>query len=76
MIAFVVMIGLGTPFAYVLGRTRFPGRSVVLTVIEIPLVMPPAVAGLALLVAFGRLGLLGDTLHATRRRSGVHRRRR
>ncbi len=63
-IAFVVMIGLGTPFAYVLARSRFRGRSVVITLVELPLVMPPAVAGLALLVAFGRLGLLGHTLGA------------
>jgi molybdate transport system permease protein len=63
-IAFVVMIGLGTPFAYVLARSRFRGRSVVITLVELPLVMPPAVAGLALLVAFGQLGLLGHTLGA------------
>jgi molybdate transport system permease protein len=63
-IAFAVMIGLGTPFAYLLARRRFPGRSVLITVVELPLVMPPAVAGLALLVAFGRLGLLGHTLRA------------
>lgn len=62
LVAFVLMIGLGTPCAYILARTRFPGRSVLLTVVEVPLVMPPAVAGLALLVAFGRLGLLGGTL--------------
>jgi molybdate transport system permease protein len=63
-IAFAAMIGLGTPFAYVLGRSRFPGRAVLITLVELPLVMPPAVAGLGLLVAFGRLGLLGHTLHA------------
>jgi molybdate transport system permease protein len=63
-IAFVLMIGLGTPFAYILARRRFVGRSVVLTLVEIPLVMPPAVAGVALLVAFGRFGLLGHTLSA------------
>jgi molybdate transport system permease protein len=62
VIAFVVMIVFGTPFAYVLGRSRFRGRSVVLTLVELPLVMPPAVAGIALLVAFGPLGLLGGTL--------------
>jgi molybdate transport system permease protein len=61
-IAFGVMVGLGTPFAYVLARSRFPGRNLVITIVEVPLVMPPAVAGLALLVAFGRLGLLGHTL--------------
>jgi molybdate transport system permease protein len=63
-IAFAVMLGLGTPFAYVLSRARFRGRSVVVTLVEVPLVMPPAVAGLALLVAFGRIGLLGHTLGA------------
>lgn len=63
-IAMAVMLGVGTPFAYVLARARFPGRSVVLTLVEVPLVMPPAVAGLALLVAFGRIGLLGHTLSA------------
>jgi molybdate transport system permease protein len=62
LIAFVLMVGLGTPFAYVVARSRFRGRSVVITVVELPLVMPPAVAGLALLVAFGRFGLLGHTL--------------
>jgi molybdate transport system permease protein len=61
-IAFAVMLGLGTPFAYVLARRRFPGRAALITLVELPLVMPPAVAGLALLVAFGRLGLLGGTL--------------
>jgi molybdate transport system permease protein len=63
-IAFGLMILLGTPFAYIVARHTFPGRSVVLTLIELPLVMPPAVAGLGLLVAFGRFGLLGDTLSA------------
>jgi molybdate transport system permease protein len=63
-IAFALMIGVGTPFAYALARARFPGRSLAITVVELPLVMPPAVAGLALLAAFGRLGLLGHTLDA------------
>jgi molybdate transport system permease protein len=63
-IAFAVMLGLGTPFAYIVGRSRFPGRSLVITLVEVPLVMPPAVAGLALLVAFDRFGLLGGTLGA------------
>jgi molybdate transport system permease protein len=63
-IAFALMVVLGTPFAYVLARSRFPGRPVVITIVELPLVMPPAVAGLGLLVAFGRLGLLGHSLEA------------
>ncbi|MGZ4165568.1 MAG: molybdate ABC transporter permease subunit [Solirubrobacteraceae bacterium] len=61
-IAFAVMIVFGTPFAYVVGRRRFPGRDALVTLVEVPLVMPPAVAGLALLVAFGRFGLLGHTM--------------
>jgi molybdate transport system permease protein len=63
-IAFALMIGLGTPFAYVLARSRFRGRGLVVTLVEVPLVMPPAVAGIALLVAFARLGLLGHALGA------------
>jgi molybdate transport system permease protein len=62
-IAFAVMVVVGTPCAYALARARFPGRSIVVTLVEVPLVMPPAVAGLGLLVAFGRFGLLGHTLH-------------
>jgi molybdate transport system permease protein len=61
-IAFALMIAVGTPFSYALARARFRGRDLVITLVEIPLVMPPAVAGLGLLVAFGRLGLLGHTL--------------
>lgn len=64
LIAFAIMLIFGTPLAYGLARARFPGRAVALTLVELPLVMPPAVAGLALLVAFGRLGLLGGTLSA------------
>jgi molybdate transport system permease protein len=63
-IAFALMIGVGTPFAYVLARSRFRGRDLVVTLVEVPLVMPPAVAGIALLVAFARLGLLGHALGA------------
>jgi molybdate transport system permease protein len=63
-IAFAVMVLLGTPFAYLVARHRFVGRSLVVTLVELPLVLPPAVAGLGLLVAFGQIGLLGHTLHA------------
>lgn len=64
VIAFVLELVIGTPFAYIIARSRFPGRSVLLTLVEVPLVMPPAVAGVALLVAFGRLGLLGSVFGA------------
>ena len=63
-IAFATMLALGTPFAYVIARHRFWGRAAVVTLVELPLVMPPAVAGLGLLVAFGRFGLLGHTMSA------------
>jgi molybdate transport system permease protein len=63
-IAHVAVLVFGTPTAYLLARKRFPGRSAVLTLIELPLVLPPAVAGIALLAAFGRFGLLGDQLDA------------
>ena len=63
-IAHVCVLLIGTPTAYVLARRRFPGRSVVLTVVELPLVLPPAVAGIGLLAAFGRFGLLGHQLNA------------
>ena len=53
---------LGTPLAYVLSRGQFAGRRVVSLFIELPIVMPPAVAGLALLLTFGRRGLIGSLL--------------
>ena len=58
----LIIVGIGTPAAYVLAMAAFRGRSFLVTLIELPLVLPPAVAGIALLVAFGRLGLLGGTL--------------
>lgn len=64
LIANVIIVVVGTPAAYVLGRRRFRGRSVALTLVELPLVLPPAVAGIALLAAFGRAGLLGQELSA------------
>jgi molybdate transport system permease protein len=63
-IAHACVLVVGTPAAYVLARRRFRGRSAVLTLVELPLVLPPAVAGVALLAAFGRYQLLGGTLHA------------
>ncbi len=61
-IAFALMLTFGTPFAYALARSGFRGRSLLITLVEIPLVMPPAVAGLGLLIAFGRFGLFGQAL--------------
>ncbi|HEY2742373.1 MAG TPA: ABC transporter permease [Gaiellaceae bacterium] len=60
--AFVLL--LGTPTAYLLATRRFRGRSLAVVLVELPLVLPPAVAGIGLIAAFGRFGLLGDTLNA------------
>jgi len=60
LIAHVAVLLFGTPTAYLLARKRFFGRSALITLVELPLVLPPAVAGIALLAAFGRFGLLGD----------------
>ena len=59
-----VILLVGTPAAYLLATRRFRGRSLVITLVELPLVLPPAVAGVGLLAAFGRFGLLGGTLSA------------
>jgi molybdate transport system permease protein len=64
LVANLVIVVVGTPAAYVLAMRRFPGRSVVLTLCELPLVLPPAVAGIGLLVAFGRAGVLGGQVTA------------
>jgi molybdate transport system permease protein len=64
LIALALIVGFGTPSAYLLATRRFRGRALVVTLIELPLVLPPAVAGIGLLVAFGRQGLLGGTLDA------------
>jgi molybdate transport system permease protein len=59
-----LMIVFGTPIAYLLATTDFPGKTLLTTLFELPLVLPPAVAGLGLLMAFGRLGLVGPQLSA------------
>jgi molybdate transport system permease protein len=64
LIAHVFVLGIGTPAAYLLATRRFRGRELIVTLIELPLVLPPAVAGIGLLAAFGRAGLLGGTLEA------------
>jgi molybdate transport system permease protein len=62
-IALVVILLVGTPAAYLLGTRRFRGRTLVITLVELPLVLPPTVAGIGLLAAFaGRIGLLSDIL--------------
>lgn len=62
LLALIIVVTIGTPGAYLLARRRFRGRSLVLTAIELPLVMPPAVAGIALLAAFGPSGVFGPLI--------------
>ena len=62
LVAQALIVLFGTPTAYLLATNRFPGHSVAVTLVELPLVLPPAVAGVGLLVAFGHVGLLGPAL--------------
>ena len=64
LITLTLSIGLGTPLAYGLARARFRGKQVVDTLVDLPIVLPPVVAGVGLLMAFGRRGLLGARLNA------------
>jgi molybdate transport system permease protein len=64
LIAQALVLLFGTPTAYLLASRRFPGRALCITLVELPLVLPPAVAGIALLATFGRFGLLGSTLES------------
>ena len=61
-IANVLIVLVGTPLAFLLATRAFRGRAIAITLVELPLVMPPAVAGIALLAAFGAGGLLGERL--------------
>jgi molybdate transport system permease protein len=63
-IALALIVAVGTPVAYVLATRRFRGAGVLTAILELPLVLPPAVAGVALFAAFGRFGLLGGVLRA------------
>lgn len=58
----LLTVALGTPLAYLLACWRFPGRRLLIVLVELPIVLPPTVAGLALLVTVGRRGLLGPML--------------
>jgi molybdate transport system permease protein len=61
--ALAVVTVIGVPLAWVLARVDFPGRSLVRALVIVPLVLPPVVAGVALLSAFGRRGLVGAPLY-------------
>ena len=61
-LAVAVILAVGTPAAWLLATRRFRGRALVTTLLELPLVLPPAVAGIGLLAALGPRGLLGGAL--------------
>jgi molybdate transport system permease protein len=63
-ISIAIILLVGTPAAYLLATRAFRGKAVVVTLIELPLVLPPAVAGIALLAAVGPAGILGGTVEA------------
>jgi molybdate transport system permease protein len=60
--AVALSVGLGVPLAWMLARVDFPGRSLVRALVTLPMVLPPVVGGVALLLAFGRRGLVGPAL--------------
>jgi len=61
-ITMAILAVVGTPAAYVLARTDFRGNRLINTLVDIPVVLPPSAAGIALLLTFGRLGLVGQYL--------------
>jgi molybdate transport system permease protein len=61
-ITLLLAVILGTPLAYLLARYNFPGKNAIDTLLDLPMVLPPAVAGIALLLTFGRRGWLGQWL--------------
>jgi molybdate transport system permease protein len=64
LITALLTLAFGTPLAYIFARWRFPLRRALNLLLELPIVLPPAVAGLGLLLTFGRRGLFGDALAA------------
>ncbi|MEV6371901.1 ABC transporter permease [Micromonospora musae] len=64
-LATLLCLALGVPLAWLLARIEFPGRRIVRALVTVPLVLPPVVGGVALLLVFGRRGLLGSWLDTT-----------
>ncbi len=60
----LVVLAIGTPLAYLLARGSFRGKGALETLIELPIALPPVVAGVGLLLAFGRRGLFGPLLES------------
>lgn len=62
-ISLAILLILGTPAAYLLARVDFPGNRALNALMDLPVVLPPSAAGIALLLAFGRFGLVGEHLN-------------
>jgi molybdate transport system permease protein len=62
LVAVTIIVAVGTPAAWLLATRRFRGRSLLVTLVELPLVLPPAVAGIGLLAALGPRGLIGGLI--------------
>ena len=63
MLAAILMTPFGIAIAWLLARKQWPGKSIIETIVALPLVMPPVATGLILLKTFGRRGPLGQPLH-------------
>jgi molybdate transport system permease protein len=61
----IVCLVCGVPLAWLLARTELPGRTLLRGLVTVPLVLPPVIGGVALLVTFGRRGVLGEWLYET-----------
>ena len=68
LLSVLIAILTGTPLAFVLARRKFKGKTLLELVIDLPIVLPPSVAGIALLIAFGRQGVFGSALSSL----GIH----
>ena len=64
VISMAIVVLLGTPFAYLLARSESMWARAVDSLVELPLILPPVVAGVAMLMAFGRNGLIGPSLES------------
>ena len=63
-VSLAIVVGAGTPLAWFVARSRIRGARIIESLVELPIVIPPAVVGIALLLAFGRRGLLGGWTEA------------
>lgn len=64
LVATVIALAVGVPLAYLLARREFPGKNLVQGLIDLPIIIPHTAAGVALLMVFGRRGLLGEPLES------------